>query len=152
MESQLYADKLHCRAAGRAAERTTFHVRIRVSDRQEMLLTEPSLASRLIASARRQHDLGHWWCELFLLMPDHLHAILGFTGQTGTFERIHNWKRHTARSYDIRWQGNFFDQPLRQRNEADAAWWYVRHNPVAKGLCEMEEDWPFWWSALSPMS
>jgi REP element-mobilizing transposase RayT len=128
------------------------HVRIGVSRLQVDPLTEANLAKGLVASAQRHHNLGQWWCELFLVMPDHVHAILRLQSQAEMSESILNWKRITALTHAVCWEDGFFSHPLRHRNEADQAWWHIRDNPVARGLCATEDEWRWWWSALSPMS
>jgi putative transposase len=123
-----------------------FHIRIRVASAKQTSLVEPALASALLKAAADYHVFGHWWCELFLLMPDHLHALLAFSHETGMSVVVRNWKRGAARIQGVHWQDNFFDHRIRSREEAQEKWLYVRHNPVVKGLCAKEEDWPYWWS------
>ena len=126
-----------------------FHIRIRAAATQSIPLIEPRLSSLLIDAARQYHVSGHWWCELLLLMPDHLHALLVFQRETSMSAVIQNWKRGTARLHDIKWQSNYFDHRIRHEKERHETWDYIRRNPVAKELCASESDWPFWWSALS---
>jgi REP element-mobilizing transposase RayT len=126
-----------------------FHVRIRAAATQSTPLTELRLAGLLIDAARQYHASGCWWCELLLLMPDHLHALLVFPRETSMSTVVRNWKRCMARLHGVAWQSNFFDHRIRHEKERDETWRYIRRNPVAKGLCASEEDWPFLWSALS---
>ncbi len=63
---------------------------------------------------------------------------------------IRNWKRAAARLQGVRWQENYFDHRIRTQAEAQEKWWYIRRNPVVKGLCQKEADWPHWWSANLP--
>jgi REP element-mobilizing transposase RayT len=88
---------------------------------------------------------------LFLLMPDHLHAMLAFPREPGMAAVIRDWKRGTARFQDVRWQENFFDHRIRHSREKETTWAYIHRNPVAKGLCQEDELWPYWWSALTSM-
>jgi hypothetical protein len=83
-------------------------------------------------------------------MPDHLHALLVFPREAGMSTAIRNWKRAMARLHGIKWQSNYFDHRIRDDKERRETWDYIRRNPVAKGLCASEAEWPFWWSALSP--
>jgi putative transposase len=122
-------------------------VRIRIDSTQSSLLTEPRLAQDLLDAAKRYHDLGHWWCEIFLLMPDHVHALLRFKTEPGMAVVIGNWKRGTARFQGVRWQNNFFDHRVRGAAEVIEKWDYIRRNPVVKGLCAPEAEWPHLWTA-----
>src|SRR5664280_1155499 len=145
-----YTLRLHHGTPGWVKTGAMFHVRIRVAAIQSIPLTEASLAGLLIDAARQYHVSGYWWCELLLLMPDHLHALLVFPGETSMSTVIRNWKRGMARLHRVAWQPNYFDHRIRDDQEKEKTWQYIRLNPVAKGLCANEDDWTFWWSALSP--
>ena len=57
-------------------------------------------------------------------------------------ELFRDWKRYTPRTLGIDWQDGFFDHRLRDDDEVTAKFHYIRRNPVVKGLCAREEDWP----------
>ena len=141
-----FPHRLHHTTPGWVKEGAAFHIRIRVAPQQGVSLAEPTLAAELIAAAKRYHDLGKWRCDLFLIMPDHLHAMLIFPFYTDLTATTRDWKRGTARFQRVNWQDNFFDHRIRQRKERDETWHYIRMNPVAKGLCSDEDKWPWWWS------
>jgi putative transposase len=126
-----------------------FHIRVRTTAEQYTALTNSHLVRELLAAARCYHSLHHWWCQLFLVMPDHVHAMLVFPRESGMSATVCNWKRGTARLHRVRWQENYFDHRIRNGKERDETWNYIRRNPVVKGLCAMEEDWPHWWCAQS---
>ncbi|MDB6168077.1 MAG: hypothetical protein JWM88_941 [Verrucomicrobia bacterium] len=127
-----------------------FHIRVRVDSSQTILLTQPDLACALLQSAQSYHHSGKWWCGLFLLMPDHLHALLSFPPTSRMAMILRDWKRAAARIQGIRWQANFFDHRIRSGNLGSEKWTYIRRNPVVKGLCACEDDWPWWWSCEVP--
>jgi hypothetical protein len=122
-----------------------FHVRIRVGEWQMMPLTEGELSRKLLASAARYHDLERWWCVLFLLMPDHLHALIRFLPEPGMSRVVRDWKRGATRFHGVCWQDNYFDHRVRNAREGLEKWHYIRRNPVVKGLCAQEDDWPHVW-------
>ena len=122
-----------------------FHVRIRAQRLQTPVLTEPCLAALLLRAAQRYQELGHWQCELFLLMPDHLHALLRFPSDPGVAKVVGSWKQGTARFQHVQWQENFFDHRIRSHQEVLQKWHYIRMNPVVKGLCREPAEWPHWW-------
>ena len=76
--------------------------------------------------------------------------MLGFRHEPGMAAVIRGWKRGSARFQGIRWQSNFFDHRIPQIHERETTWAYIHRNPVAKGLCLENENWPYWWSALTP--
>ena len=143
-----YPQRLHHATPGWVKVGSLYHVRIRVDAAQAQPLTEPRLSKDLITAVQRYHQLGHRWCELFLLMPDHLHALFRFPGDPEMSTVVGNWKRSTARFQHVRWQDNFFDHRIRNKAEAAEKWHYIRLNPTAKLLCAREEDWPHWWSGI----
>jgi REP-associated tyrosine transposase len=83
----------------------------------------------------------------FMLMPDHIHAVLSFERDQSMSRVIGDWKRYQTVQHRIDWQEGYFDHRLRddERGEQFAAKInYIRNNPVAAGLCARAEDWPWW--------
>ena len=145
-----YPGRLHHNTPGWVKDGSIFHLRIRADPQQTTPLTAPDLAVQLLAAVRRYHELGHWWCELFLLMPDHAHALLAFPAEPGVSEALRNWKRGTTRFQHVEWQDGYFDHRLRADQSRRETWDYIRRNSVVKGLCTTEDDWPWWWSGIVP--
>ncbi len=141
-----YPGRLHHKTPSWAASEALFHIRIRTDPANIRPLTEVQLSTDLLAAAERYQRLGRWWCVLFLLMPDHLHALLRFPYNSALAETVRSWKRGTTRFQKVTWQENFFDHRLRNEKEAQEKWHYIRLNPVVKGLCASENQWPHHWS------
>jgi putative transposase len=141
-----FPGRLHHNTPSWVKEGASFHIRIRVAPQPQCSLVEPALAAGLLAAAQRYHELGRWWCDLFLIMPDHVHAMLTFPCHTDLTATTRDWKRGTARFQRVSWQENFCDHRIRNRKENEETWHYIRRNPVVKGLCLSEEEWPWWWS------
>jgi REP element-mobilizing transposase RayT len=76
-------------------------------------------------------------------MPDHLHALLAFPPDKQMSKVIGAWKAFQSKRHGLRWQGNYFDHRIRNEAEAEEKAAYIRQNPVVKGLCVREEDWPW---------
>jgi putative transposase len=121
----------------------TFHIRIRCALENPPLLTEHDLASRLLESARLYHTSNRWFCRLFLLMPDHIHALLAFPPDSVMANTLGAWKGFHTKKHGAAWQANFFDHRLRNDMELTEKAAYIRRNPVVKNLCLHEEDWPW---------
>ncbi len=143
-----YPGRLHHQTPGWVQDGSLFHLRLRVEAAQTPPLTAPLLAPALLAAAKRYHDLGHWWCELFLLMPDHAHAIVAFPPEPGMSEVLRHWKRGTTRFQSVQWQEGYFDHRLRHAAAFAETWHYLRRNPLVKNLCATEADWRWWWSGV----
>jgi putative transposase len=141
-----YPQRLHHETPPWVKTGALFHIRIRAVAIQRRALISADIGPALLRSTRRYHAAGSWWCELFLLMPDHLHALLRFPPARGMSEVMRDWKRGAARLQKVEWQENFFDHRIRTSAEGLAKWHYIRRNPVVKGLCADEDDWPHWWT------
>jgi putative transposase len=62
----------------------------------------------LFDTARIYHERGRWNLTLLLLMPDHLHALIGIDGRDSLSHLIRDYNRITARLACVEWQRNFF--------------------------------------------
>jgi len=98
-------------------------------------------------------------CVGFVIMPDHVHAIVWFpeTGQLSGF--MHEWKRKS--SFHIRawyrrgdehyfngfdegdrfWQPKHYSFEILQRSKVEEKLDYMHHNPVRAGLVERSTLW-----------
>jgi putative transposase len=124
-----------------------FHVRIALDrEKERRALTDPTLAQAILASAKFYEVRLRWHITLFLLMPDHLHALLSFARDLSMSEVIRDWKRFHARINHIIWQEGYFDHRLRADErgmQLTLKMNYIRQNPVAAGLCARPKDWPW---------
>ena len=106
-------------------------------------LCHDETAAVLANTARIYHERARWNLNLLLLMPDHLHAIIGVDGQTSLAQLIRDYKRITAKIAGVRWQWNFFDHRLRHDESLAEKFAYICQNPVRAGLVRAEHDWPY---------
>jgi REP element-mobilizing transposase RayT len=107
-------------------------------------LALPDVSGRLLDTVRHRQEKGLWWPHVFLLMPDHLHALMSFPPSGKPLQTVvSKWKEWTAKEIGIDWQRDFFEHRLRndesRRQKAD----YILQNPVRKKLVARPEDWPF---------
>ena len=121
-----------------------YFITINCQERFRNQLALPGLQERLFETIRHRQEKRFWWPHLFLLMPDHLHALLSFP-PSGKPVRlvVSKWKEWTAKEFGIVWQRDFFEHRLRhdesQREKAD----YILQNPVRRNLVARPEEWPF---------
>jgi len=75
-----------------------FHIRIALNrEKEQKALIGPPLAQGILDSAKFYGAKLRWHITLFLLMPDHLHALLSFPRDQSMSELIRGWKRfHNA--------------------------------------------------------
>jgi REP element-mobilizing transposase RayT len=120
-----------------------FHIRIRAAANNRIPLDEGKLATNLFDSAIEYARRQTWWPALFLIMPDHIHALLSFNPVRSMNRVIGDWKIWTHQNYGVMWQSNFFDHRLRRNESLEEKGTYIRRNPVVKGLCKEPEEWPW---------
>jgi REP element-mobilizing transposase RayT len=63
--------------------------------------------SVLFETARRYRAAQKWYLKLLLLMPDHLHMLVGVPRDAQLSNLIRDFKRITTRVANITWQRNF---------------------------------------------
>jgi putative transposase len=124
-----------------------FHIRIRLDlAKLQQALTNQCLGQAILDSAIFYEEKTRWHIALFLLMPDHLHAVLSFAREESMSEAIRDWKGFHNRTNNVIWQEGYFDHRLRldeRGAQLSAKLNYIRQNPVAAGLCARAEDWPW---------
>ncbi len=142
-----FPQRLHHRVPHWVEPGALFHVRIALDRQKEQrALTDPALAQAILDSAKFYEAKVRWHITLFLLMPDHLHALLSFARNESMSEVIRDWKRFHARINGVIWQEGYFDHRLRvdeRGTQLSAKMDYIRQNPVAAGLCTKMEHWPW---------
>jgi len=105
------------------------------------------------------HQKGR--CIGYVIMPDHVHAMIAFdaSGTLSTF--MNQWKRRSSMqlkklfqsqltSYgqmiDLQepmWQAKYYCFNIYTEKKAEEKLSYMHHNPVKSGLVNKPEQWPF---------
>lgn len=135
-----------------------------VSDRVEALLdagagacwlSRPDIADLVARAicffADERYELHSW-----VVMPNHVHAVLWPAPGHTLSSVLHSWKSFTGtqanrllhRIGKAFWQTESYDHKIRDAGELAAMLAYVEGNPAKAGLCTMVEDWR--WSSASP--
>lgn len=102
------------------------------------------VADTLLAAARHCQERGIWFLRLFLVMPDHIHALLSVARDASLAATVSNWKHYLSRTSGIAFQRDFFEHRMRNEAETSETWTYIRNNPVRKGLAAHADEWPHW--------
>jgi len=125
-------------------QKEIYFITINCRDRFRNQLAVPEIAGRIFETVRHRQEKFLWWPYLFLLMPDHLHALLSFPPSGKRLQLIVNkWKEWVAKEIGIIWQRDFFEHRLRQDESRRLKADYILQNPVRKQLVSQPEQWPF---------
>ena len=139
--------RLHHEVPSWVEDGALFHIRIALERRvKQRPLTDPSLGYEILVSANLYQQKERWHITLFVLIPDHLHALLSFPRDESMSGVIGDWKRFQARNNGVLWQEGYFDHRLRDDERGEQLQMkvnYIRQNPIAAGLCARLEDWPW---------
>jgi putative transposase len=122
-----------------------FFITINCRQRGAQPLLDDAVASTIRDSSLIYHE-KRWWIHLWLIMPDHLHALLSFPHNESMINVVGDWKRFVSRTTGIDWQKGFFDHRLRKEESFDEKAHYIRMNPVRKDLVTTPDQWPYVWS------
>ena len=128
------------------ASRARYFITICCYLRGRNQLACPPVAEAVSEAVRHRSDQGLLFPYVLLLMPDHLHMIVGYNERLQSLSQvIGSLKQRLAQQTGIRWQKGFFDHRIGDESGYKEKIEYVLQNPVRKGLCERAEDWPYLW-------
>jgi hypothetical protein len=107
-------------------------------------LARMEIAMPLLDSVRFRNEKFIWFAHLFLVMPDHVHALISFPPSHHRLQKtVTLWKRWTASQLGIKWQRDFFEHRLRSEESWHEKADYILANPVRKGLVKESKAWPY---------
>jgi putative transposase len=131
--------------------REVYFITIKCEKRGLNQLAEANIARALYETVEFRQRNCTWWCYVFLLMPDHVHALMSFpnTGKRVQL-RISKWKEWTAKKFALHWQRDYFEHRLRREESLEEKSDYILANPVRKGLVNAAHEWPYIWFADGP--
>jgi len=112
----------------------TFFLTICRKRRAANQLCGEDVAPVLFETARRYHDAQKWCVKVLLLMPDHLHMLVGIPGDARLPNLVRDNQTKHCQIAGIQWQRNFFDHQLRQNESEAEKYDYICQNPVRAGL------------------
>ena len=88
----------------------------------------------LFTTARLYHAKARWYLNLLLLIPDHLHLLIGIDGKAPLSDIVRDFKRIIARTTVIKWQRNYFDHRVRNDESLAEKADYILNNPMRTGF------------------
>jgi putative transposase len=117
-------------------------------------LSYPEIANSVERTIFRGADLGHYTLFAYVIMPNHVHALLqpevSVARLTGTTKGVsaRDANARLGRAGKPFWGEESFDHWVRSSWEFDRIRQYIEWNPVKTGLAARPEDWR--WSSAYP--
>lgn len=117
-------------------------------------LKRPEIAD-LVAGALRYFDNQRYQLRAWVVMPNHVHAVLWPLPNNTLSAILQSWKRYTSREANkilgrtgkLFWQPESFDHWIRDDEEYERCCRYVVNNPVKARFCATPSDWR--WSSAA---
>ena len=100
-----------------------------------------SVAPLLVASIRHYHKICRWFCQAYIIMPDHIHLLVSPFPDKSLGDLMKNWKSYTAKKYGIQWQKDFFEHRLRSDESTAEKAYYMELNPLRAKLVNNAKEW-----------
>jgi putative transposase len=104
------------------------------------VLRDPLLA-RIVADSLHHFDGDRYLLLDFVVMPNHLHALVAFPDEDGMLAQCESWKHYTATQINKRlnrrgrfWQQDAFDHLVRSEAQFEYLRDYIAQNPLKAGL------------------
>jgi putative transposase len=117
-------------------------------------LLRRSEAASCVVEAWRQFDGERYDLVAWVVMPNHVHLLIRVYEGQALGRLVQSWKSFTGRKLNALggtrgrvWSREYWDRFLRDEAHFEATLRYIENNPVAAGLAERPEDWP--WSSAS---
>jgi putative transposase len=123
----------------------TYALTITLRDRRSLLLVERMDA--LLASWRRARRRVPHRVVAFVVLPDHIHALVTMKDGRDDYSRlIQDFKKGFTRRVSNAgspWQSRFWEHTIRDEYDFGNHVAYIHHNPVKHGWCKMPIEWRY---------
>ncbi|HEX9159866.1 MAG TPA: hypothetical protein VF835_06535 [Rhizomicrobium sp.] len=119
------------------------------SGRGACVLRNPAIA-RVVVSSLNHFDGRRYRLIRWVVMPNHAHVPIEQIEGYPLGGLVQGWKSFTAKEINnVRrtsgsvWAADYFDRFIRSRQHFGDAMSYIDYNPVAAGLVNTHDEWPF---------
>ena len=106
--------------------------------------------AEVIHNALRHFHADRYFLHAWCVMPNHVHVVVTPLPPHNLSQVIKSWKGYTARKINALsgnkgtlWEQESFDHLCRRPVYVEFFIRYTLENPVAAGLCQRVEDWPY---------
>jgi putative transposase len=125
------------------AEGEVYFITICCTPRGSNQLARDDVWKSIMETLSYRESSGDLICRLALAMPDHFHALMGFSGEKSMKQVVAAFKAWMCSKHSIKWQRDFFDHRLRGWESAQEKARYIRMNPVRAKLVSCIDEWPY---------
>lgn len=115
-------------------------------------LSDPAVAE-MVQNALLFFDDKRYHLSAWVIMPNHVHALITPLSGWLLSDILHSWKSFTAKEANrlLRrkghfWYPDYFDRYIRDEKHFAAVVEYFENNPIGARLCEKPED--YLWSSM----
>ena len=112
-------------------------------------LMASSQNAEMVESSLLNFDSFRYRLFAWIVMPNHVHALLQPLNDWTVAKIVSSWKKFTARRIAVDalpiWHREYWDRYIRNQNHFAKAIDYIHSNPVKAGLVNKAENWP--WSS-----
>jgi REP element-mobilizing transposase RayT len=112
-------------------------------------LAQPAIGE-IVENALLCFDASRYRLHAWVVMPNHVHAMVTPIGAETLSAIVHSWKSFTAKKANAMlgrkgafWATEYFDRAIRDDVHFSNAVAYLAMNPVKAGLCGAPEAWRF---------
>lgn len=106
--------------------------------------------AHLVQSALLFFDGERYRLSAWVVMPNHVHALVRPEFGITLSDILHSWKSYSSKQANRLlgrrgdfWQEDYFDRYIRNAEHYQRAIDYMENNPVKAGLCPTKYDWEF---------
>ena len=105
--------------------------------------------AQLVQNALLKFDGERYRQLAWVIMPNHVHALIEVFDGYPLDRVVHSWKSFTAKQANkiLRrrgkfWSADYFDRFIRDDEHLSAVVTYIEENPVKAGLVHAAREWP----------
>jgi REP element-mobilizing transposase RayT len=114
-----------------------------------LALRNPKIAD-IVEESLLQFDNVRYRLQAWVIMPNHVHALITPVGQWTLSQITQVWKSYTSRKANVVlgrcgtfWAPEYFDRAIRDEAHYANVVAYFAANPVKAGLCKRPDDWRY---------
>jgi len=104
----------------------------------------------LVQNALLYFDGQRYSLHAWVVMPNHVHVLVGLLEGFALADIVMSWKSYTAKEINkilgrkgTLWQREYFDRFIRNADHFWRSVQYIEENPIKAGLCAKAEGWSF---------